>query len=223
MSESSPPLVNHPENRAPRESAARAFYLAYLNSSSWRITRNRALRLADFKCSQCGSKRELEVHHTCYDRLGREWDQDLQVLCRSCHLAHHDVDRAQEGQSDRIYLKVVGSVMHGADVVTFADLAEAVKVKCAQLKIPYDSARIGSAISLIAWKQKTKQPAATFAALIVSPEPVNKAEALRFLSELSERQERPLGIHTMPTAMWNDPDDVYRAEVRRRALDEERY
>ena len=80
--------------------ASREFYLAYLNSPAWRATRNRALRLANWTCQQCGGKRDLQVHHRSYERLGREWDQDLEVVCDDCHREVH-IERNAACQAQR--------------------------------------------------------------------------------------------------------------------------
>lgn len=188
-----------PSIKTPPDTAGRKFYLAYLNSGSWRITRNRALREAGFRCSRCASKRNLQVHHKTYERLGREWDQDLEVVCADCHEQHHDVEKAHSGDSLRIYLKLVGLRMHDKSITTFSDLAEAVKKECAQLKIPYDSHRVGSAIALVAGKQKPHEPVqATNAELVESHEPLNKGEALRILYELNDQKR--VVIRSMPGA-----------------------
>jgi hypothetical protein len=180
-----------------RTSRSRDFYLAYLQTGSWRITRNRALKLVCYRCERCGSGRSLEVHHKSYERLGREWDQDLEVLCSDCHEGHHDVERAKHGDSQRIYLKLVGLAIHQQSVTTFSDLAEFVKIQCAKLKIPYDSRRIGNAIALVTGKQKPHAPIVNQPDLVVSSEPLNKAEALRIMWDLTEK--RPF-IRTMPGA-----------------------
>jgi len=61
------------------------FYLAYIRSAAWRARRERALRLAGYRCQVCGEGGRLEVHHRTYERLGHEADADLTVLCRWCH------------------------------------------------------------------------------------------------------------------------------------------
>jgi len=44
------------------------------------------------RCAQCGeTKGELHVHHLTYERFGNESLQDLQVLCKTCHLGHHEM------------------------------------------------------------------------------------------------------------------------------------
>ena len=60
-------------------------YLAYIRSEAWRTRRQRALRLAGYRCQVCNEGGRLEVHHRTYDRLGHEADGDLTVLCWWCH------------------------------------------------------------------------------------------------------------------------------------------
>ncbi len=62
-----------------------ASYNEYLKSSHWKDVRERALKQADRKCSMCTNRARLNVHHRTYARLGAEWDNDVVVLCRSCH------------------------------------------------------------------------------------------------------------------------------------------
>jgi hypothetical protein len=61
----------------------------YLKSDGWKRRRKRALARAGYRCQRCGARGRLDVHHLTYKRRGRERDADLQVLCRSCHQAHH--------------------------------------------------------------------------------------------------------------------------------------
>lgn len=127
--------------------AGREFYLTYLNSPSWRATRNRALRLANYRCQKCGGKRELQVHHLSYERLGREWDQDLEVLCDDCHREHH-IEAAQDTTLGR-YLKLARVALRERAAGTIADLNADVKALCAQYKIPADPRLIEKALSLL--------------------------------------------------------------------------
>ena len=209
-----------PEIRTPRDSAARTFYLAYLNSPSWRITRNHALRRAQYRCERCGASRNLQVHHKSYERLGREWDQDLEVLCEGCHDQHHAVKQAQTGDSIRIYLKLVGMTMHDKSITTFADLSEAVKKQCATLHIPYDSDRIGQAIALATGKAKPRASVREHEDLVVSHEPINKADALRIMFSLSERQREQPVIRTMPSSPSRI--DIY-GPIPREGVEHDRY
>ena len=65
-------------------------YLAYMASAEWRQTAAAAKSRAGYRCERCGATGRLEVHHRTYDRLGREWPEDLQVLCPSCHAIARD-------------------------------------------------------------------------------------------------------------------------------------
>ena len=60
-----------------------------LRSPHWKSIRMKALRLAKHRCSKCGSKRSLEVHHLHYGTLGAETVDDLEVLCAYCHTITH--------------------------------------------------------------------------------------------------------------------------------------
>jgi 5-methylcytosine-specific restriction endonuclease McrA len=60
-------------------------YIRYMNSKEWKIRREHAKEWAGYKCSLCAGKGYLQVHHNTYENLGHEEDEDLCVLCLSCH------------------------------------------------------------------------------------------------------------------------------------------
>lgn len=60
-------------------------YREYLRSDWWQWKRERAIKRADHHCELCQNPYLLEVHHTNYERLGRERNSDLVVLCHQCH------------------------------------------------------------------------------------------------------------------------------------------
>ena len=65
----------------------------YLQTPHWQLTRKRALLRAGFQCQGCErANLSLDVHHLTYDRLGREAEADLIVLCRLCHAKEHGTD-----------------------------------------------------------------------------------------------------------------------------------
>ena len=67
----------------------------YLRTPEWRRTRAVMLARAADHCQLNARHTEsLDVHHCTYDRLGQELVSDLTVLCRDCHTAHHDRERA---------------------------------------------------------------------------------------------------------------------------------
>lgn len=79
-------------------------YYSYLKTQHWAITRRRALIRAGHQCKGCETTKRLDVHHKTYERLWREKEIDLIVLCRDCHEFIHllpDLGWTQE-QIDRL-------------------------------------------------------------------------------------------------------------------------
>jgi hypothetical protein len=68
-------------------------YRLYLKTDHWKKTRSLALELGRNECRVCASKKALNVHHRTYERRGHEDQNDLIVLCRSCHALFHDNGR----------------------------------------------------------------------------------------------------------------------------------
>lgn len=64
-------------------------YKAYLASVEWAQRAEAAKDKADGLCVVCLSAEKLEVHHRTYERVGRERDEDLAVLCGRCHGKFH--------------------------------------------------------------------------------------------------------------------------------------
>lgn len=58
--------------------------------------RSRILALQD-KCVSCPSAIGLQVHHATYERLGKESDEDLFVVCDSCHGSIHKYFKKTKG------------------------------------------------------------------------------------------------------------------------------
>ncbi len=130
---------------AERLQALRALpYKLYLQTPEWLSTRNRALQRAKYHCERCDAPRDLQVHHLSYARLGAELDEDLQVLCRGCHLGHHVV--ALE-DSLKVYFKVVSDALRTEQFSSVSDLVEVVKVRCARLRIPYADGQVRTVIA----------------------------------------------------------------------------
>lgn len=65
-------------------------YKEYLQTAHWKNVRKQALFRAKYKCSLCGKKGKLNVHHNTYENRGGEKDEDLIVLCQDCHGKFHD-------------------------------------------------------------------------------------------------------------------------------------
>lgn len=69
-------------------------YDAYLRSPIWKLKRNYILSQRGNMCESCGRHKRkgkviLQVHHLTYDRIGRELDSDLMLLCKQCHEEIH--------------------------------------------------------------------------------------------------------------------------------------
>lgn len=163
-------------------------YNAYLHTPHWRVVRNRALRLAGFKCTKCQVGRELQVHHLSYDRLGEELDTDLEVLCRGCHLGLH-VHEAKEAIG--VYLKLVREALKAQTFETLEDLVEDVKCRCARARIPYHAGEVQAAVARAEISDRLAFPVAApakYAALLDAgrgSQPFTQAEACGILAQLN--------------------------------------
>lgn len=63
-------------------------YPAYLQSAAWRDVRQR-YRASDLpQVCMCGDP-DVQLHHTTYERVGRELLEDLIPLCQPCHTQAH--------------------------------------------------------------------------------------------------------------------------------------
>ncbi len=80
-----------------------AGYVRYMRSPTWRKRRQDAIKRQGHRCERCKMfrfrKGDLQVHHLTYDRLGKERNEDLQVVCRHCHDVA-DQERMQRVQAE---------------------------------------------------------------------------------------------------------------------------
>jgi len=71
----------------------------HLRSDRWFNFRQRTIEKRRFTCEACKTRFNsfagLEVHHKTYDRLGRELDTDVAVLCVKCHQRVHGRKRSK--------------------------------------------------------------------------------------------------------------------------------
>ena len=70
-------------------------YNKYIKSKEWKEKRLVALKAANYQCSRCGRKENLQVHHLDYKYLYKERLHDVRVLCEECHKGA-DVEREYE-------------------------------------------------------------------------------------------------------------------------------
>lgn len=64
-------------------------YHSYINSRRWAKRRRAYYSRNPNICTVCGTREEVKLHHSSYERLGNELDSDLVPLCRSHHKAFH--------------------------------------------------------------------------------------------------------------------------------------
>lgn len=63
-------------------------YDEYIQSPAWKRRADAAKERAGYRCQVCNRHKStviLDAHHRTYERLGRERDEDITVLCRECH------------------------------------------------------------------------------------------------------------------------------------------
>ncbi len=65
-------------------------YSEYLQSAWWQNKRKEKLKSVNYRCNRCGSQAELQVHHLHYRSLWKEKNNDLEVLCKTCHQVEHE-------------------------------------------------------------------------------------------------------------------------------------
>lgn len=68
-------------------------YAEYLRSDHWKNLRRKKYSTGNARCSICGSKDSLEVHHLNYKNLYDVTTSDLRILCHDCHFTAHKLFR----------------------------------------------------------------------------------------------------------------------------------
>lgn len=79
---------------------ARDFAKSFYNSKEWARVRAYVLMRDHYRCTQCGSSADLEVHHIEHltpaninDASVTLNDRNLKTLCRECHFKEHAADK----------------------------------------------------------------------------------------------------------------------------------
>lgn len=65
------------------ETCLRVNYTDYLNSIYWKLFKEKVLSEYNYKCSICGSSKNVNVYHL-RKNLGRETLNDVMVMCNEC-------------------------------------------------------------------------------------------------------------------------------------------
>jgi 5-methylcytosine-specific restriction endonuclease McrA len=84
--------------RKPKENKYELKYREYLNSAEWKAKATAAKIRAGWRCQICnrkGNEKTLHAHHRTYERLGKELNSDITVLCNRCHCLFHNVELAE--------------------------------------------------------------------------------------------------------------------------------
>ena len=69
----------------------RQYKTHYLTTKEWENKREVALKLANYKCTNCNKTRDLNVHHDYgYKLIPNEPQDCLRVLCVKCHHLLHE-------------------------------------------------------------------------------------------------------------------------------------
>ena len=84
--------IRKPRTRKGVKNDFRSKYKNYLQSDDWRKKREELFLERGKVCEKCGSKENIQVHHLRYRNLFNEKLEDLQVLCKPCHMEEHEID-----------------------------------------------------------------------------------------------------------------------------------
>lgn len=87
-------------------------YYEYLHSPEWKAKRKQKLKEVGHKCEECGSAKNLKVHHITYENLGNEDMDDLLVVCKRCHNKLHIVDNGERFAKEQNKLKEKNKSKH---------------------------------------------------------------------------------------------------------------
>lgn len=74
------------KNRVPRK------YDVYIKSDWWAKRKNLYYKTHKRICSACDSAEYIDLHHLVYGSFGKEKDENLTPLCRSCHDEFHSLN-----------------------------------------------------------------------------------------------------------------------------------
>lgn len=73
-------------------------YTIYISSREYSKRKRERVKAVNSCCERCGEfhpAKYLVLHHRTYERMGAEHDEDLELLCRACHVV---ADQEREAQ-----------------------------------------------------------------------------------------------------------------------------
>jgi hypothetical protein len=108
----------------------------------------------------------------------------------------------------RLLAKLVRELLHGEHFESLADLVEALKIRCARLRISWTNDGISEALSLIGSNTRLVAglPATTVADCVVDP-PLSHEEAVKFLQILNARWGVVASVFKAMTPVRQLPDE----------------
>ena len=68
-----------------------SWYTRYIGTGHWHAIRDRIRETRGPLCEWC-DRHAVSIHHVTYERLGKELDSDLLLLCDDCHIAAHSLE-----------------------------------------------------------------------------------------------------------------------------------
>ena len=77
--------------QAKKQQERKMEYVEFINSQKWKSFRAGIIKERGRKCEKCGeTKGEIHAHHLTYERFMNELPEDIQLLCKACHMAVHN-------------------------------------------------------------------------------------------------------------------------------------
>ena len=66
------------------------------SSRQWQHVRRQVFERDGYRCQKCGKAGRLEAHHVVHlSAGGTDAVENVQTLCRGCHIAHHNPNRQE--------------------------------------------------------------------------------------------------------------------------------
>lgn len=97
-------------------------YKEFLTTPYWKGIAMFVKRRDGWRCTECGSTKDLDVHHKTYGNHGNEINSigDLTTLCRNCHQRAHGNGNTDENSTTQTTMRrkpKAGSALSMADII----------------------------------------------------------------------------------------------------------
>lgn len=111
-------------------------YKAYIQSKEWYDIKLDIIHNRGSKCEACGTPKPaqgLQLHHLTYKRLYNELPEDLQLLCKGCHLTAHNIKNGRKKKA-----KVANNKKRSKKEKMYSGLRNTLKGRDRKLQDRYD-------------------------------------------------------------------------------------